>query len=72
MKDQIHTYRIGGASYAVVSAGGPCEIGSHSVLMEDGETTEQALHRAATEYRAKAARLAGWAERLENALKSTR
>lgn len=72
MNDQIHTYKIGGASYAVVSTGGPNEIGSHNVLMEDGEDARQALHRCATEYRAKAARLTSWAERLENALKSTR
>ena len=69
MKDQIHTFRIAGSSYAVLSTGGPHALtGTHSILMVDGETAEQALHRASQEYRDKAARLLKWAERCEKAL----
>ena len=42
MKDRIHTFRIAGPSYAVLSTGGPYALtGTHSILMVDPETGEE-------------------------------
>ena len=68
MKEQIHRFNTNGASYGIVSPGGPHALGALNILVEEGETTEQALARQSAAWKAKAARLLAWSARVDAAL----
>ena len=68
MKEQIHRFNTGVASYAIVSPGGPHALGALNLIIEEGETAEGALARQSAEWKAKAARLLAWSARVDAAL----
>ena len=66
--DRIHTYCASRNRFAVLSSGGPHDLGGLAFLMLDGETPEQALRRHQQDLRGQIAHRQSYVDRIERAL----